>query len=91
MPSSKIDRWTYFMLQHEDRQLFDQYAAPAHETALLKDLPIQVLDLVRRTIRRVELLTGRKLRVIYRGPRRRYCHQSSTWKQDAERFAVYFR
>lgn len=91
MPDLKIDRWTYFMLTHEDRQLFDHYAGPCNETSILKDLPIQVLDLAKRTMRRVELLTGRKLRVIYRGPRRRYCHQSCTWKQDAERFAVYFR
>lgn len=87
----KLDNWTLFNLPQADRQLLDHYAAPSGEAAVLKDLPIQVLDLVKPTIRRMESLTGRKCRVIYRGPRPDGHHQSMTRKDDAVRFGVYFR
>lgn len=85
----KLDQWTYFNLTQSDRQLFDTYGAPDAEASLIKDIPIQCLDLVRPTMRRIEGLSGRRCRVIYRGPRPdRY--QAMTRKADAVRFAVYF-
>lgn len=86
----KLDRWTLFNLTDSDRQLFSAYSGPDSEASLLKDVPIQCLDLVRPTIRRIETLSGKSCRVIYRGPRAdRY--QSMTHKADAVRFALYFR
>lgn len=86
----KLDNWTLFNLPESDRQLFAAYGSPEQEASLLKDIPMQCLDLVKPTIQRVEQLTDRRCRVIYRGPRRgRY--QSCTLRADALRFAVYFR
>lgn len=86
----KLDRWTLFNLTQSDRQLIDQYGAPDAESAILKNLPIQVLEQVRPTIGRIAELTGKKLRVIYRGPRhdpgRSWCRRA-----DARGFSVYFR
>lgn len=86
----ELDRWTLFNLTESDRQLIEQYSAPPNETAVLKGLPIQVLDLVRPTIRRIAGITDRKMRVIYRGPRydlsRGWCR-----RVDARSFSVYFR
>jgi hypothetical protein len=86
----ELDRWTLFNLPESDRQLLEQYGVPQDETAVLKGLPIQVLDLVKPTIRRIAGLTDRKMRVIYRGPRydltRGWCRKS-----DARAFSVYFR
>ena len=86
----KLDRFTYFMLTEDDRRLFAAFGSPDRETSLLKDIPVQCLDLVKSTIRRVEQLSNRRCRVIYRGPRPdRF--QACTRKGDANRFAVYFR
>lgn len=86
----KLDPFTYFMLTDEDRQLLTAYAAPDSESAIIKGLPIQVLDLVKPTMRRIARLTGHRLRVMYRGPRydrsRASCHRA-----DARGFSVYFR
>ena len=79
------------MLGPNGEQLFQSFGSPDHETSILKDVPVQCLDLVKPVMRQIEELTGRRLRVIYRGPRARHHGQSTTWKQDAERFAVYFR
>ena len=86
----ELDRWTLFNLPESDRQLLEQYGVPQGEVAVLKGLPIQVLDLVRPTMRRIAGITGKKMRVIYRGPRydltRGWCR-----KEDARGFSVYFR
>lgn len=85
-----LDRFTYFMLTDEDRQLLKAYAAPDSEAAVIKGLPIQVLDQVRPTMRRIAELTGRRLRVFYRGPR--YDSSGSACRRaDAYGFSVYFR
>lgn len=86
----KLDNWTLFNLTESDRQLLAAYGAPDSEASFLKNVPIQCLDLVRPTIRRIENLSGRRCRVIYRGPRRTR-HQSCTLRADANRFALYFR
>lgn len=78
------------MLTESDRQLFRAYGSPDSEASLLKDIPIQCLPLVKPTQRRIENLSGTKMRVIYRGPRPDR-HQATTRKADAERFALYFR
>jgi len=87
----KLDNWTLFNLTESDRQLFSAYAGPKDEASLLKDMPIQCLDLVKPAIRRIEGLSGQKCRVIYRGPRPDGHFQSMTRKADAVRFALYFR
>lgn len=85
-----LDRFTYFMLTDEDRQLLTAYAAPDKESAIIKGLPIQVLDQVRPTMRRIADLTGRRVRVMYRGPRYD-ASRSACRKADARGFSVYFR
>jgi hypothetical protein len=86
----KLDRWTLFNITECDRQLIDHYGAPDDESAILKGLPIQVLEQVRPTIRRIAELTGKKLRVIYRGPRYDLC-RSWCRRADARAFSVYWR
>ena len=78
------------MLTESDRQLFRAYGSPDSEASLLKDIPIQCLDLVRPVQRRIEQLSGRRCRVIYRGPRPDR-HQATARRADAVRFALYFR
>lgn len=87
----KLDRWTHFNLGRSDQQLFESFASPAGERSLIKDVPIQCLDQVKQAIRRAEALSDRKMRVIYRGSRNRFYGQATTWRQDADRFAVYWR
>lgn len=87
----KIDAWTMFNLSLEDQQLFRAFASPADEHSILKDIPINALDQVRPVLRKVKQLTGRRTYIMFRGPKNRYRGQSTTWKQDANRFAVYFR
>lgn len=86
----KLDNWTLFNLTNEDRQLIEHYSAPDSESAILKGLPIQVLDQVKPTMRRIAGLTGRKVRVVYRGPRYDLC-RSACRKIHARGFSVYFR
>lgn len=86
----KLDRFTYFMLTNEDRQLLTVYAAPDSEAAIIKGLPIQVLDQVKLTMKRIAGLTGRRVRVMYRGPRYDGS-RSSCRRADARGFSVYFR
>ena len=86
----KLDRWTLFNLPQSDRQLIENYAAPDGESAILKGLPIQVLDQVRPAMRRMAVLTGKKMRVIYRGPRYDLC-RSWCRRADAREFSIYFR
>lgn len=86
----KLDRWTYFNLTDADRQLIDNYAAPDSESAILKGLPIQVLELVKPTMRRIASLSGSRVRIFYRGPRYDLS-RSSCRKADARGFSVYFR
>lgn len=86
----KLDCWTYFMLTAEDRQLLDSYPVPDEESAIIKGLPIQVLGLVKPTMHRISQLTGRKLRVMYRGPRYDWS-RGACRKADAYGFSVYFR
>jgi len=46
---------------------------------------------VRPILARIRALSGRKTYIMFRGRKNRYHGQSTTWKQDANRFAVYFR
>jgi len=87
----KLDRWTEFCLGPEDQQLFRAFASPATESSIIKDVPINAIDQVRPILRRLRVLTGRRTYVMYRGPRNRHRSQSCTWRQDANRFSVYFR
>lgn len=89
--NQKLDRWTYFVLSNEDRQLVDRFAGPQNQRSFLKDVPIGSLEQIRPVLRRIRSLTGRQTYIMFRGPKSRYHGQSTTWKQDANRFAVYFR
>ena len=87
----ELDRWTLFNLPESDRQLFAAFGGPDSESSLLKNVPIQCLGQIRATQRRIESLSGRKCRVIYRGPRPDGHGQSMTRRADAVRFGLYFR
>ncbi len=87
----KLDRWTQFNLSREDQQFFRVFASPDSEASIVKDVPMGALDQARVAIRRMERLSGRRTYVMYRGRKNRYHSQSTTWKQDADRFSVYFR
>ena len=87
----KLDRWTQFNLSREDQQFFDAFASPASEASIVKDVPMGALDQARVVIRRMERLSGRRTYVMYRGRKNRYHGQSTVWKQDANRFSVYWR
>jgi hypothetical protein len=87
----KLDRWTHFNLSREDQQFFTSFASPVGESSIVKDVPISALEQVQAIMRRVRALSGRRTYVMFRGPKNRYYGQSTTWKQDANRFAVYFR
>lgn len=87
----KLDNWTMFNLSPEDQQFFRSFASPGDETSIVKDVPMTVYDQVRPVLARVRALSGRQTYVMFRGPKNRYWQQSTTWKQDANRFAVYFR
>lgn len=87
----KLDSWTHFNLSREDQQFFRAFASPDAESSIVKDVPVNCLDMARAAIHRMERLSGRKTYVMYRGRKNRYHGQATTWKQDATRFAVYFR
>jgi hypothetical protein len=87
----KLDNWTQFNLSREDQQFFTAFASPDNETSIAKDVPIGSLDQVRPILRRVQALAGKKTYIMFRGRKNRYHGQSTTWKQDADRFAVYWR
>jgi hypothetical protein len=87
----KLDNWTNFNLNREDQQFFTAFASPDNERSLVKNVPIGALDQVRPILARVRALSGRKTYIMFRGRKSRYYGQSTTWKQDADRFAVYFR
>ena len=87
----QLDRWTMFNLSREDQQFFTAFASPDGERSIAKDVPVSALEQVQAIMRRVRVLSGRKTYVMFRGPKNRYHGQSTTWKQDADRFTVYFR
>ena len=87
----KLDNWTRFNLSREDQQFFMAFASPDNEASIVKDVPIGSLEQVRPILRRVQALAGKKTYIMFRGPKKRYFNQSTTWKQDADRFAVYWR
>lgn len=86
----KLDHWTLFNLPADARQMIDAFASPDQESSVVKDIPIGALDQARPVIKMIEHLTNRKTRIIYRGPRRDAC-RSWCRREDARRFAVYFR
>ena len=82
-----IDKFNFFCLANEDKEFLGQYVSPLGEASTFKDIPIQYLDRTKRLLRSV----GYSARIVYRGPRGHFRDQASTWKQDADRFAVYVR
>ena len=79
-----MDRLIWFCLPNEDKAVLRPFISPKGEVSLFKDIPISMLDEVK-----VILKKAGRFRVVYRGPRGRYHSQAMTWKQDANRFAVY--
>ena len=86
----KLDRFTEFMMPAEIRTFVDQYRSLDSETSIVKDVPVDQIDRARSAMRVIAGLTGQRLRVIFRGPRRDPC-RSWCRRADARRFAVYFR
>lgn len=86
----KLDRFVDFMLPAEVRAFLDQYPSPDSEASIAKDVPLQQLDRARWVMQVIASLTGQRLRVIFRGPRR---DPMRCWcrREDAQRFAIYFR
>ena len=82
-----MDDFMFFCLAAEDQAFLKQYRSPRGESSWFKDIPIEQLDYV------VSLMSklNTRSRIVYRGPRKRHYAQASTWKQDANRFAVYER
>lgn len=85
----RLDRFADFMLPADVRSFLDQYPSPEQEASIAKDIPMDQLDRARQIMRVISDLTGRKLRVIYRGPRYDHGH-SWVLRQHARRFAIYF-
>jgi len=81
-----MDKFTWFCLSNQNKIFLAQYQSPAGESSLFKNIPIQELDRVKKILKPVG-----DFRIVYRGPRGRRWDQSTTWKQDANRFAVYSR
>lgn len=86
----KLDSWTYFNLPKEARQMIDAFASPDHESSIAKDIPIGALEQARNMLQPIAKLSGRRLHIRYRGPRHDWS-RSVCLRQDAMRFAVYFR
>ena len=85
-----LDQWTYFNLPADVRDFVHQYRSPESESSIVKAVPLDQLDRARAAMRVIAGLTGQRMRVICRGPRRdsmrSWCRQ-----EDARCFAVYFR
>jgi hypothetical protein len=86
----KLDAWTLFNLPAEARQMICAFASPDHESSFVKDIPIGALPQARAVLKLVQRLSGRRTRVIYRGPRHDHL-RSWCLARDARTFAVYFR
>ena len=86
----RLDQFSEFMMPADVRSLVEQYRSPESESSIVKGVPLEKLDLARRVMRVIAGLTGQRLRVIYRGPRR---DSMRCWcrREDARSFAVYFR
>jgi len=82
-----VDKFLFFCLSQQDQDFLNQYASGQGRASLFHDIPMEHLDRVRALMKRLKLRTE----TIYRGPRGRFRDQSRTWKQDANRFAVYIR
>jgi hypothetical protein len=61
------------------------HTAPTHERALIKQVPIQELEMVKTYYRE----RGVPIRIRYRGKRHDRGMRLTTLKRDAERFSVY--
>ena len=85
-----LNQWTYFNLPADVRDFVDQYRSPESESSIVKAVPIDQLEYARSVMRVIAGLTGQRLRVIFRGPRR---DSMRCWcrREDARSFAVYFR
>lgn len=86
----RLDQFSEFMLPPEIRSFVDQYRSPEEESSIVKDVPLDHLNLARQVMQVIAGLTGQSLRLVYRGPRR---DLTRSWCRaaDARRFAVYFR
>lgn len=68
-----------------------------NETSLWKNIPVQYRNVVLATLRELSKKSGRKYRLLYRGPRRtapgdrrsHYSKQSGCLMAHANRFSVY--
>jgi len=85
--TDRFDKFVWFVLREEDKQLLAQYRSPSNETSFFKQIPIEHMDRVKKLARQL----GITPRIVYRGPRTRQGDPSFTRKADAQRFTVYHR
>ena len=85
--TDRFDKFVWFVLREEDKQLLAQYRSPSNETSLFKQIPIEHMDRVKKLARQL----GLNPRIVYRGPRKHQIDPSFTRKTDAQRFTVYDR
>jgi hypothetical protein len=85
--TDRFDKFVWFVLREEDKELLTQYRSPRNETSLFKQIPIEHMDRVKKLAKQL----GLNPRIVYRGPRRNQVDPSFTRRSDAERFSVYHR
>ena len=84
-PPRNVDPLVWFCLPVEDRLLLEQYVTPGNKASVFRGIPVEQMDQVEDIV----LKLGMRLRVVYRGPRRRHYKQTFTHSEDATKFSLY--
>ena len=78
-----IDQFLWFCLPEEDKRFLEPYRSPETETSVFKWIPVAEKPRTRDLC----LKLGLRVRVVYRGPRKRWA--AHTAQEDATHFTVY--
>lgn len=82
-----MDKFIYtFGLSSQQKKMIDQYASPATESSIVKGVPLDRVDEIKRLIRLCS--PGRRVDVKYRGPRYDWL-RSTCLKCNARSAAIY--
>jgi hypothetical protein len=65
--------------------LLEKYVTPGSKASVFRGIPVEHKERVKDIV----LKAGMRLRVVYRGPRRRYYNQTFTHNEDATKFSLY--
>ena len=84
-PPRNVDPLVWFCLPVEDRMLLEKYVTPGSKASVFRGIPVEHKERVKDIV----LKAGMRLRVVYRGPRRRYYNQTFTHNEDATKFSLY--